>query len=184
MIWTSFLLCLCVTWSQGKTPEDADASSAAERLSDSDGRKIVQIGDNFFFRLTGQNGTFVQAFSEQGLNWEEANAECQKLGDSLSWLGMGNGNGVSGNLPSFSIRMSGKYYSEWTPEWTWRRQRALRITIQDINKITGAFEDTWGGKEIGTGRCLYVSESNRYIYACNGWCTCDTKFNAFICQLS
>jgi len=192
MIWTGLLLCLWVTWTQGKPSEDADASSVVSVKSLSQAlngihgnkRKIAQIGQNFFFRIAGK--TYVQAFSEQGLNWEEAKAGCQKLGDILTWLGMGDGAGVTGDLASFTMKRSGVSYSEWTPEWNdYKRNEALIFTIQDIKKITGAFKDSWAAKQIGTGHCSYLDSSHRIPRACDEYkCKCEDKLNAFFCQFS
>jgi len=180
MIWIGILLCLGITSSQGK-PEHA---SNAEGLREAGGgdvkAKIFELvsekkeGEQMF--LIGLKGSREGKFerhvlvrTEEKLNWEEASARCQQLGDESIWT-------ESGNLPS--LLTAAGHQDIW-------RKRGLKDAAYRINVRKSGQEDpepkirdVWLGLE--GEKCSYYRANDRSVVDH----PCDKKLNAFLCKMS
>jgi len=188
MIWIGILLCLGITSSQGKPSGDASDVMPAKELREADDNKpkIFELvsgkkkGEQMF-QFSIQKRLSVLVRTEDELNWEEARARCQQLGDELEWTE----SGLNGDLYHFMTEEDDYKYldQEKDRELASNFGRIYSRKLEQKNPEP-VIEDVWLGKDPRKDR----NDSCMYFYGIYGnyvtSTSCKKKFQAFLCEFS
>jgi len=188
MIWIGILLCLGITSSQGKPSGDASDVIPAKELREADDHKhkVFELvlgkkeGEQMFiFSIKKRLSVLVR--TEDELNWEEARARCQQLGDELEWTE----SGLNGDLYHFMTEEDDYKYldREKDRDLASKFGRIYRRKVEQKNPEP-VIEDVWLGKDPRKDR----DDSCMYFYGIYGnYVTsqsCKKKLQAFLCEFS
>jgi len=189
MIWIGILLCLGITSSQGKPLGDAADVIPAEELREADDQQPTNPKNLPFFELVlgKKEGEQMYLFSilkrltvlvqtAEELNWEEARARCQQLGDELDWTE----SGLNGDLSHFMIE---EYLNRKKDrEFAYAFSQLRRKYKQKNPETEPKFHDVWLGKDPRKeGSCMFFyGVWGNYVTSQS----CEKKAQAFLCEFS
>jgi len=187
MIWIGILLCLGITSSQGKPSGDASDVMPAKELREADDSqpKIFDLvsgkkkGEQMF-QFSIQKRLSVLVRTEDELNWEEARARCQQLGDELEWTE----SGLHGDLYHFMDEEDDYKYLNSDKQRELAHAFGMIYTREEEQKNPERIENFWLGKDPRKDR----EDSCQFFYGIYGnYATqqsCKEKLHAFLCEFS
>jgi len=180
MIRVGILLCLGVTWSQGKPSKDASDVLPAKRLAadadvDVNDGQVLPFSQMYFFRIGGKS--YVQAFTKTELGPDEAQIKCQQLGSVLGCAGDLAAFTKTENVPKFGLVTS------WN--FNYKQYIMARKVLEQINEMSGGFVRSWT-RTINGNTCSYLYGAHNSVFQGNSE-ICKGKYNksdTFVCQFS